>query len=279
MTDNRPVLKIMHLSLSVLRDEGHINILDDLSMEIRTGERWAIAGESGAGKSMTMYAITSLLPEKSITITGKILYREENGAYMDILEMPFQKRTAYCAGKVSLIFQDSINALNPFERIGKQWGDTICFHRPMMKKRDALQAMKDRLPVLGLSDPELLQKYPHQLSGGMRQRIAIAMALESEGNIIIADEPTTSLDAINQRNITQLIKSISVKQGKTLLYISHNLALLDHICTHVAIMQDGRIVEQGRREEVFYNPAHIYTKQLIRETRKLGVLKDGESHG
>ena len=243
MTENRIVLKLEDLSLYILKDGKETPILKNINLEIREQERWAIAGASGAGKSMTMYALTSLLPEKNTRISGKIQYLEPDGSYTDILTLPFEKRIAYCSKKTSLIFQDSINALNPYEKIGLQ--------------------------LFGITDPQVIRKYPHQLSGGMRQRIAIAMSLESDASILIADEPTTSLDALNQRRIVRFIQQLCTDRKLTLLYISHNLALLDDICTHVAILQHGMLIEKGTRE-ILHHPSHPYTRELIEETRKLG---------
>lgn len=269
MIEKKPVLKIKHLNLSVDTGVFEKQILRDINLEIGPQEHWAIAGESGAGKSMTMYALTSLLPEKNTKISGEILYMEKDGSYTDILKLPFEKRVAYCSGKVSLIFQDSINALNPFEKIQKQWWETTALHHPEMKKKEMTEHIKERLKLFGIQDEDVLKKYPHQLSGGMRQRIAIAMALEADNEILIADEPTTSLDAVNQRNIVNFIQKLCEKRKLTLLYISHNLALLDEISTHAVIMKDGKIIEKGSKEAVFHFPQNSYTQKLIRETREL----------
>ena len=269
----KPVIKIEHLNLGMLRGDSEKQILKDINLEIGPQEHWAIAGESGAGKSMTMYALTSLLPEKNTHISGKILYLEKDGSYTDILTMPFKKRTEYCARKVSLIFQDSINALNPFERIQKQWHETVAIHHPQMKKEEMDTHIKERLKLFGIADDEALRKYPHQLSGGMKQRIAIAMALEADNQILIADEPTTSLDAVNQRNIVNFIQELCEKKKLTLLYISHNLALLDAISTHAATVKDGEIIEKGTREDVFHSPKNPYTRKMIRETMELTYEK------
>ena len=319
MTDAPVVLKINQLNLSVKKDGKEVPILHDISLEIREGEQWAIAGESGAGKSMTMYALTSLLPAKSTVMSGEICYREPDGSYTDVLKLPAAARTVYCAGKVSLIFQDSINALNPFEKIGTQWRHTLKYRRPDLKKRycsrvaqtatdfaDASHSksaksaattvsygifssenaypctvtkkqqteyMAARLAEFGIPDRGVLQKYPHQLSGGMKQRIAIAMALESDAKILIADEPTTSLDAVNQRKVVTFIQELCASRGLTLLYISHNLALLDEVCDHAAVVRNGTVVECGSAAQVFHDPEHPYTRSLIEETRKLAVTE------
>ena len=269
MTDSSVIIKINQLNLSILKDGQQISILHDICLEIREQEWWAIAGESGAGKSMTMYALTSLLPEKSTLISGEILYREADGTYTDLLKLPFKDRATYSSNKVSLIFQDSINALNPYERIGSQWCHTLRFRHPEMKKKEQINHIQKRLQQFGIPDEQVIRKYPHQLSGGMKQRIAIAMALESPAKILIADEPTTSLDAVNQRLVVDFIKKLCKDQGLTLLYISHNLPLLYEVCTHATILQNGQILEQGSCETIFQHPSQDYTKTLISETKKL----------
>lgn len=279
MTDASVVLKINHLNLSLKKDGREVPILHDICLEIRQGEHWAIAGESGAGKSMTMYALTALLPAKGIVISGEICYREPDGTCTNLLKLPAAVRTGYCAGKVSLIFQDSINALNPFEKIGSQWSHTLKYRRPDLKKQQQTEHMEAMLAEFGISDRSVLQKYPHQLSGGMKQRIAIAMALESDAKILIADEPTTSLDAVNQRNVVTFIQELCARRGLTLLYISHNLALLDEVCDHAAVLKNGSIVECGSTARVFHNPEHPYTQSLIKETAKLAVTAERQVNG
>lgn len=269
MTEREIVLKTEHLTLNLLREEGNIPILKDINLKIRRGERWGIAGESGAGKSMTMYALTSLLPQKSTDISGRILYREPDGTYTDIQSLPAAERTRYCSDKAALIFQDSMNALNPFERIETQWGETVRLRRPGMSKKERAVHIAERLRRFGIADEQAARRYPHQLSGGMKQRIAIAMALESDASILIADEPTTALDAVNQRKIVDFIRTLCDERNLTLLYISHNLALLDDLCTHAVVLKDGAIIEQGPREQVLHRPAHAYTKKLIEETLRL----------
>lgn len=273
MTEKKPVLKIENLNLSIIKENTEKQILQNISLEIGPQEHWAIAGESGAGKSMTMYALTSLLPEKNTRISGRILYLEKDGSYTDILKIPFKKRTEYCSRKVSLIFQDSINALNPFEKIRKQWWETVVLHHPEMNKQEISTHIIERLKLFGIPDENVLKKYPHQLSGGMKQRIAIAMALEADNDILIADEPTTSLDAVNQRNIVNFIQKLCKEKNLTLLYISHNLALLNEISTHAVILKNGEIIEKGYREEVFHSPQNIYTQKLIKETMELAYEK------
>ena len=188
-------VQISHLSLWLRNGRQEVRILDDISLDIRRGERWGIAGESGAGKSMTVYSMTALLPFKGTRMEGAIRYgKDENRT--NLLDIPYRDRHRYCSDRVSVILQDAINALNPFERIDRQWIPTAKLHHPDMQREDLYPHLLERLERFGVAGGmEVLKKYPHQLSGGMRQRIAIAMALESDADILIADEPTTSLDA------------------------------------------------------------------------------------
>ena len=270
MTERKPVIEINNLNLHIARGNRDVHILKNVNHTIYPGEIWGIAGESGAGKSMTMYAMLSLLPEKRTTLTGNIRYLEPDGSYTDLLSMPFQERGRYCANKVSLILQDSINALNPFERIETQWTETVLLHRPDADRERIPGHIERLLRRFGIPGGKtVMKKYPHQLSGGQRQRIAIAMALESGADILVADEPTTSLDTINQRKIIDFIVGLCEKNHLTMLYITHNLGIIQEICTHVAVMRYGEVIERGTVGEVFGSPKADYTKSLIAETLKL----------
>ena len=271
MTEQREeILKVEDLSVWVRNDRKKIQILYGISFSIREGERWAIAGESGAGKSMTMNAITALLADGSTEISGRILFRQPDGSWKDLLTIPYKKRHSFVSKQVAVIFQDSINALNPNERILRQWGETVRLNTPGISKEDCISHLLARMEIFGIrGGEETLRKYPAQLSGGQRQRIAIAMALESPARILIADEPTTSLDAITQRSTVDFIGELCAKTGKTLLYISHNLGILQYMCDHMIVLKDGRVVEQGRAEELFFNGREPYTHQLVEETLKI----------
>ena len=277
MTEREVVLQVEHLSLWIRNEKKEIPILHDLSFTVREGERWAIAGESGAGKSMTMSAVTGLLPAGSTRMEGSIRYRTPEGALSDLLEVPYKKRQDFLARQVAVIFQDSINALNPNETIRKQWGQTVRRSRPDLSGESLDGYLCTRMEVFGIrGGKDTLLQYPDQLSGGMRQRIAIAMALESQAPVLVADEPTTSLDAITQRRAVDFIRSLVDGSGQTLLYISHNLGILQYMCDHAMVMYNGRIVEQGEIAEVFGNPKADYTRQLVEQTRKImGAAADG----
>lgn len=265
-----PMLSVRGLCLDIMKGREALPILRDVSFEIGAGERWGIAGESGAGKSMTMYCLTALLPRHTCRVRGEILFRESNGSYTNLLEVPWKERQRYCSRKICLILQDSINALNPFERVENQWAETVRLHHPGMERSAVSRHILEAMDAFGISDGgEVMRKYPHQLSGGMRQRIAIAMALESEAQILIADEPTTSLDTVNQRKVVEFIEGLCRARGLSMLYITHNLGIVRAVCDSVIVMKDGGIVEQGRVAEVFDAPAQAYTRQLIEGMRSL----------
>jgi ABC-type dipeptide/oligopeptide/nickel transport system ATPase component len=270
MTEKKEILRVEHLDVTMKNGSTGIPVLRDVSFVVREGERWAIAGESGAGKSMTMNALAALLPDGSTKLSGRILFRFPDGSWQDLLALPYKERRRFLTEKIAIIFQDSINALNPNERIRKQWSETVRLHQPDISAGDLEAHLLGRMEIFGVrGGTETLQKYPDQLSGGMRQRIAIAMALESRAQILIADEPTTSLDAITQRSTIEFIRELLDRRQWTLLFISHNLGLLQSMCDHIIIMKDGSIVEQGTTEELFYHGKEEYTRQLVRETMKI----------
>ena len=290
-TSQDEILRVEDLNVWVENGKDRIHIVHDASFRVKRGERWGIAGESGAGKSMMTKAVAALLPNGSTRIEGKILYRLEDGTWQDLLEVPPKQRHAFVSKRVAVIFQDSIHALNPNERIRKQWGDTVRLHHPTVDKQACEQHLLEQMEIFGIrGGTTTLQSYPHQLSGGMRQRIAIAMALESQsafghdtadssqraGGIIIADEPTTSLDSMTQRSVVDYIKGICEAGNKTLLYVSHNLGVLQYTCENLMVLKDGYIVEQGRARDLYFNAQHPYTRKIVLETLKIMGKEDVE---
>ena len=265
-----PVLAVRHLELDIVSGRQSVPILRDVSFTVGDRELRGIAGESGAGKSMTMYCLTSLLPRRTTRVRGEILFRGEDGTCTDLLKLSWKERQRFSAEHTCLILQDSINALNPFERIEAQWLETVLLHDPGQNRTAVRERILRQLDTFGIhGGEEVLRKYPHQLSGGMRQRIAIAMALESPAKLLIADEPTTSLDTINQRKIVEFIVELCRRRGLAMLYITHNLGIVQAVCDTVTVMKDGRIIEQGRTAEVFSDPQAAYTKTLLEGTRSL----------
>ncbi len=262
-------VRLDHLNLWIHNGNRRTQILNDINLDIHRGERWGIAGESGAGKTMTVFSMTALLPPGNTEIQGSIRFAGDLSG-TNLLDIPYRNRHRYCASMVSVILQDSINALNPFERIDRQWIPTVKLYHPDMDASRVYPHLLQQLERFGISGgAEILKKYPHQLSGGMKQRIAIAMALESNADILIADEPTTSLDAINQRKVITFIDEVCKKNHLTLIYISHNLGIIQYLCDHTAVLRNGRIVEQGDSQSLFSSPKNSYTRKLIRETALL----------
>ena len=292
-TSDDDILRVEDLSVAIVNGGREIPIVHHASFAVARGQRWGIAGESGAGKSMMMKAVLALLPDGSTKLSGRVLYRLADGSWQNLLEMPYRNRHAFVSKRVAVIFQDSIHALNPNERILKQWGDTVKLHHPATSKDACEQHLLAQMDIFGIrGGMGTLRSYPHQLSGGMRQRIAIAMALESQnglgseadtndaagadavadvdaGGIIVADEPTTSLDSVTQRAVVDYIRDICATQGKTLLYVSHNLGILQYLCNSLMVLKDGCIVEQGRSDDLFFRAQHPYTRAIVGETLKI----------
>ena len=288
--ERQEILRVEGLSIWIRKDGGETQVLHDASFSIGKGERWGVAGESGAGKSMMMSAVEALLPNGSTRMEGKICYRQQDGSWQDLLDIPYAKRSAFVSKRVAFIFQDSIHALNPNERIRKQWSDTSKLHHPGITQDECEEHLLDRMELFGIrGGTDTLGSYPHQLSGGMRQRIAIAMALESQSQagkhepsvregIIIADEPTTSLDSISQRSVVDYIGRICEVGGKTLLYVSHNLGILQNLCEHLMVLKDGHIVEQGLAHDLYFNAQAPYTKTIVKETLDVMGRSSGARH-
>ena len=255
--DNNPILEIKDLSVSIGK-----KIIHPISFSLDKNERLGIIGESGSGKTVTMMALSDLLPENAI-VEGELLVDGVN-----IRAMRQKERRLFLGSRISIIFQDSINALNPYEKIGKQMSYSIKRHHRLCGGQ-ALDFAKTKLAEIGLDDPKILDHYPHQLSGGMRQKVFIALSLSSDPKLIIADEPTTSLDTVSQMQFIRLIRSISEQKGLPLIFISHNLGLVSRLCDRILVLDSGRIVEQGATREIIESPKHPTTKKLVAETIRL----------
>ena len=271
------LLKTENLNLIIHGKNRDIPILKDLNLTIRQGERWGIIGEAGAGKSMTLQTIAAFQKTDDFIVSGRVLYREQEG-FFDLLSLNRKEQRSYASHKVSMILQDSMNALNPFEKIQKQWEESILLHHPTMRKEAMHAHMLHQMERFSVGGGEqTLNKYPYQLSGGQKQRIAIAMSLESKADILLADEPTTSLDSVSQRKVIMYLSDICRENGLTMLFVSHNLGIVSELCTHAAVMKEGIIVEQGPVKELFRNPKHTYTQYILAETRKLETRKAGKN--
>ena len=233
-------------------------VVSDVNLTLDEGEILGIVGESGSGKSMTAHAIAGLLSRHDMKKTGEILFEGK-----DLLTCPRAQLRAIQGNGISVIFQEPMTSLNPVKKIGWQVGETLRIHTEL-DKAEIKQRVLDMLKRVELSDPELVYgQYPHELSGGMRQRVMIASAMICKPKIMIADEPTTALDVTIQAQIVKLLKKINRTEKTAILFISHDLSLVKTLCERVVVMQHGKVVESGLSEEIFKHPKEDYTKLLV----------------
>ena len=252
-----PLLQVEDLRTWIATESGVVRAVDDVSLAVDKGEALGLVGESGSGKSMLARSIMGLLPPTAGT-SGRVVL---DG--IDLLNAPEKVRREIWGPRVAMIFQDAGRALNPVVRIGRQMTEGMVRHLGMSKSRARERAV-ELLAEVGVPDPvRRLSNYPHQLSGGMRQRIMIAIALACEPDLLIADEPTTAVDVTVQRQILELLDRVRRDHGMGLILISHDLHLVAGRTDHVAVMYAGRVVERGPTAEVFATPQHRYTEALI----------------
>ena len=267
------LLNIDKLSVVFHDRETAFEAVDDVSLQVDKGEIVGIVGESGSGKSMTAHALMGLIKRSDVQVSGKA---EFDG--VDLLKLSREELRGYQGEELSIIFQEPMTSLNPTMKIGKQVEESLRIHTDLSREERKARAL-EAMELAELDDPEsLYDKYPHQLSGGMRQRVMIASAIVLRPQLLIADEPTTALDVTIQAEILNTLKEINRKEGTSILFISHDLGVVRHLCQRVVVMQKGRIVEEGPVDQVFFHPQQEYTKRLIasRPTRK--KLKGGLSH-
>lgn len=255
-----PLLAVQQLTVTL--DDGN-KLLDDISFTVNHHKCLGIVGESGSGKSLTCKAIIGLL-ESYFTVTGQILFKHHDSA-LDLLKQNNKTLTQIRGSAISIVLQQPMSAFDPLYCIGKQVVETLQAHLTI-NKDDAIAKTLTMIENIGLDNAkEIYKKYPHQLSGGMLQRIMIGIALELEPDLIIADEPTTALDSISQFYILKILKEI--KSKTTMIFISHDLGVIHYIADDIIVMNKGKIVESGSRDQIFYHPKHEYTRYLI-DTRK-----------
>lgn len=253
----------MLLEVKDLNIEFHDHLIPetvvyDVDLTLSEGEILGLVGESGSGKSMTAHAIAGLLRRHDMKKTGEILFDGKN-----LLTCPRRELRTIQGNDISVIFQEPMTSLNPVKKIGWQVGEALRIHTELDKAEIKKRVLK-MLELVELPDPELIyEQYPHELSGGMRQRVMIASAMICRPKILIADEPTTALDVTIQAQIVELLRRINRTQKTAILFISHDLSLVRMLCERVAVMQHGRVVESGRAEDIFLRPQEEYTKLLI----------------
>ena len=264
-----PELEIQNLTVSFSTTKGKLIAVNGISFHLNPGETLALVGESGCGKTVSALSILRLLPEPPAEIlSGKIIFDGQ-----DLLSLRAKVLQDLRGHSISMIFQDPMTSLNPVLTVGEQITETLLRHTAM-NRREALQKSADLLSRVELPSPkEKLQYYPHQLSGGMRQRVMIAMALACAPRVLIADEPTTALDVLIQAQILELLENLKKETGMSILIITHDLGVVAEIAQRVLVMYAGEIVESGPAKALLKSPFHPYTKGLIASIPKLGTKK------
>ncbi|MEH6452358.1 MAG: ABC transporter ATP-binding protein [Psychromonas sp.] len=253
---SKALLEIKNLCVDYVSPNGIARAVNNVSLEIAPGETLGIAGESGCGKSTLAFAIARLHKSPALISEGKVLYEGR-----DVLTMSEKELRAFRWNDVSVVFQSAMNSLNPVITIGEQLTDVIVAHKRITYKEATLKAV-ELLAIVGLHG-DRLGSFPHQLSGGMRQRVVIAIALALEPKLIIMDEPTTALDVVVEREILNELYDLKEKFGFSILFISHDLSLMGEIADRIGVMYAGNLIEIGDAKTVFSNPSHPYTKGLI----------------
>lgn len=266
MEPSENILEVRDLITAFDTDSGQVTAVDSVSFDVPRSRTLGIVGESGCGKSVTALSIMRLLPQPM----GKILGGSIQLDGKDLLLCSPEEIRKVRGARISMIFQEPMSALNPVQRIGKQLSEIFLLHRPEMSKKDAWNASIDILHKVGIPSPEIrVGEYPHQLSGGMRQRVVIAIALALKPQLVIADEPTTALDVTIQAQILALMKSLQHEMGMSIIMITHDLGVIAETCDRVVVMYAGRVAEMGTADQIFHNPQHLYTDGLLKSIPRL----------
>ena len=263
------LLSVKDLHTSFTTDHGEVQAVNGVSFNLDAGKVLGIVGESGSGKSVTAYSIMQILADNGRITSGEILYK---GEYISRWgESKMQDFRGKCC---SIIFQDPMTSLNPVFTIGSQIAEAVLLHTKS-SKREAMEKALEMLKLVGINEPEKrLKQYPYELSGGMRQRVMIAMALACEPDILIADEPTTALDVTIQAQILELMQSLQKKLGMAIIMVTHDLGVIAEMCDEIVVMYGGRFCERGTADEIFYNPRHEYTRGLLRSIPNITNMKE-----
>lgn len=259
-----PLLQVKNLHTSFFTDAGEVKAVNGISYNLDAGKVLGIVGESGSGKSVSAYSVLRILTDTGRVTEGEVLFKGEN-----ILNYSEQQMQKFRGSRISIIFQDPMTCLNPTFSIGSQLREAIRIHTDRTKEQIQARAL-EMLQLVGVNEPEKrLKQYPHELSGGMRQRVMIAMALACEPDILIADEPTTALDVTIQAQILELMQDLQKKLGMAIIMITHDLGVIADMCDEIIVMYGGKVCERGTADEIFYNPCHEYTKGLIRSIPRI----------
>jgi oligopeptide/dipeptide ABC transporter ATP-binding protein len=267
---SEPILKIEDLKTQFFTSRGIVHAVDGVSLHVDEGESVAVVGESGCGKTITALSILRLVPEPGKIVSGKILFKGRN-----VVEMDDEQVRNYRGNDVAMIFQDPMTSMNPVTKVGAQIKEAMTAH----DRFSADQAAERVVPLLQRvrvpAAERRVKDYPHQFSGGMRQRAMIAMGLSNEPALLIADEPTTALDVTVQAQVIQLLKQLNRELGTAIILITHNTALVASMCSRVIVMYAGRVVEEGPVERIFARPEHPYTWSLLRSVPRVDEARKG----
>jgi peptide/nickel transport system ATP-binding protein len=259
--NTEPLLTVS--SFSVVYDvDPPVEAVSDVSLTLHRGEILGLAGESGCGKTSLAYGIQRLLKPPAVIPSGSAIFHDESGEDVDLNALDDDAMRRFRWDKASMVFQGAMNALNPVANIGKQLGDVFETHRPRMSKAERTEESAQLLDLVGVGR-DRLRSYPHELSGGMRQRVMIAMALALKPQLMIMDEPTTALDVLVQREILQQISDLRKQFGFSVIFITHDLPLLLEISDRIAVMRQGRIVELDTASNIYHHAQHEYTRKLL----------------
>lgn len=263
------LLSVKDLHTSFTTDHGEVQAVNGVSFNLDAGKVLGIVGESGSGKSVTAYSIMQILADNGRITSGEILYKGE-----DISRWGESRMQDFRGKCCSIIFQDPMTSLNPVFTIGSQIAEAVLLHTKS-SKHEAMEKALEMLKLVGINEPEKrLKQYPYELSGGMRQRAMIAMALACEPDILIADEPTTALDVTIQAQILELMQSLQKKLGMAIIMVTHDLGVIAEMCDEIVVMYGGRFCERGTADEIFYNPRHEYTRGLLRSIPNITNMKE-----
>ncbi len=263
------LLSVKDLHTSFTTDHGEVQAVNGVSFNLDAGKVLGIVGESGSGKSVTAYSIMQILADNGRITSGEILYKGE-----DISRWGESKMQDFRGKCCSIIFQDPMTSLNPVFTIGSQIAEAVLLHTKS-SKHEAMEKALEMLKLVGINEPEKrLKQYPYELSGGMRQRVMIAMALACEPDILIADEPTTALDVTIQAQILELMQSLQKELGMAIIMVTHDLGVIAEMCDEIVVMYGGRFCERGTADEIFYNPRHEYTRGLLRSIPNITNMKE-----
>ena len=263
------LLSVQDLHTSFFTDSGEVHAVNGVSFNLDPGEVLGIVGESGSGKSVTAYSIMQILADTGRITSGHILYKGQDLTTWDARQM-----SGFRGKCCSIVFQDPMTSLNPVFTIGNQLREAIELHTNRKGKESLARAI-EMLELVGINEPQKrVKQYPHELSGGMRQRVMIAMALACEPDILIADEPTTALDVTIQAQILELMQSLQKKLGMAVILVTHDLGVIADMCDNIIVMYGGHICERGIADEIFYNPRHEYTKGLLRSIPNVNNMKE-----